>query len=46
MFTYDKLYRDWEAEGYSKEVLDKLYYKNAARILKKAGYDLSQELPE
>jgi len=46
MFTYDKLYRDWEAEGYSKEVLDKLYYKNAARILKKAGYDLSKELPE
>ena len=30
---YDRLFRDWEAEGYPPEVLEKVYRRNAERIL-------------
>lgn len=39
MFSYDRLFREWESM-YSPEILDKLYLKNAQRILKLAGYDI------
>jgi hypothetical protein len=33
-FTYERLFKDWEAEGYKEEVLENIYYKNAERIFK------------
>jgi predicted TIM-barrel fold metal-dependent hydrolase len=30
---YERLFRDWEAEGYPAEVLEKVYRLNARRIL-------------
>jgi hypothetical protein len=32
-FSYERLRRDWETDGYRPEVLEKVYYKNAGRIL-------------
>jgi hypothetical protein len=32
--THKRLFEDWEAGGYSSEVLEKVYYKNAQRLLK------------
>lgn len=31
-FFHERLFRDWEAEGYKTEVLEKVYYKNAQKI--------------
>ncbi|MHA1649075.1 MAG: amidohydrolase family protein [Candidatus Helarchaeota archaeon] len=31
-FTFERLYNDWEAEGYKPEVLENIYYKNAKRL--------------
>ena len=33
LFTYERLVRDWRAEGYSEEVLDKVFNLNAQRFL-------------
>lgn len=33
MLAYDRLFRDWESEGYPAEVLEKVYRGNAERIL-------------
>ncbi len=30
-FSYDRLFHDWEAEGYKPEVLEKVYYRNAQK---------------
>ena len=38
MFSYERLFRDWEAGEYSDEILEKVYYKNAHRVLKEYGY--------
>jgi predicted TIM-barrel fold metal-dependent hydrolase len=32
-FSYERLLRDWETEGYKSEVLEKVYVTNAQRIL-------------
>ena len=32
--THERLFGDWEAGGYSSEVLEKVFYKNAERLLK------------
>lgn len=37
LFTYERYFRDWEAEGYKPEVLEKVYYKNAQRVLESLG---------
>lgn len=29
---YERLFRDWESEGYSAEVLENVYFKNAQRV--------------
>ncbi|MBI2878731.1 MAG: amidohydrolase [Candidatus Rokubacteria bacterium] len=34
---YERLFRDWESEGYPAEVLEKVYLKNAKRILGLGG---------
>lgn len=33
LFRYERLVRDWEAEGYSQEILEKLFFRNAERFL-------------
>ncbi len=40
MFTYERLFRDWESLGYSPEVLEKVYYRNAQRLFGELGYKL------
>ena len=32
--TYERLFKDWADQGYKAEVLEKVYYRNARRILK------------
>ena len=29
LFKYERLFADWEADGYSQEILEKVMYKNA-----------------
>ncbi len=31
---FERLYEDWEAEGYKPEVLENIYYKNAEKLFK------------
>lgn len=31
-FTFQRLYHDWEAQGYKPEVLENVYYRNAQRV--------------
>ncbi len=33
-FSHKRLIEEWEKEGYSSEILEKVFYKNAQRILK------------
>ncbi len=37
VLTHERLFRDWESEGYSAAVLDKIYRDNARRILPGLG---------
>jgi predicted TIM-barrel fold metal-dependent hydrolase len=32
MFSYERLIADWQSEGYSDTVLDKIFYRNAERL--------------
>jgi len=36
-FSYDRLFHDWETEGYKPEILEKVYYRNAQRIFGLTG---------
>ncbi len=40
LLSYERLFRDWEAEGYSQEILEKIYYKNAQRLFRNLGRDI------
>ncbi|MDY6843743.1 MAG: amidohydrolase family protein [Thermodesulfobacteriota bacterium] len=33
-FSFERLYQDWEAEGYKPEVLENIFIKNAQRVFK------------
>ena len=33
LYTYERLRRDWASEGYSEEVLENVFFKNAERFL-------------
>jgi predicted TIM-barrel fold metal-dependent hydrolase len=33
LFTYERLVRDWRAEGYDEETLDNVFHRNAERFL-------------
>lgn len=33
MFAYERLVADWQAEGYTPEVLEKVFFRNAERLL-------------
>jgi len=37
LFTYERLIRDWRAEGYSEDVLERLFYRNAEAFLNGLG---------
>jgi predicted TIM-barrel fold metal-dependent hydrolase len=37
LFTYDRLLRDWKAEGYDEEVLENVFHRNAERFLAEVG---------
>lgn len=37
LFTYERLIREWREEGYSEEVLDKLFHRNAERFFQDLG---------
>jgi uncharacterized protein len=43
LFSYERLFKDWEAEGYSPEVLEKVFRKNAERFFKELGLKLDIE---
>lgn len=37
LFTYDRLVREWRAEGYPEDVLDNLFFRNARRFAESLG---------
>jgi len=37
LFTYERLIRDWRAEGYPEDVLDRIFHRNAERFLDELG---------
>jgi uncharacterized protein len=37
LFRYERLVRDWKGEGYSDEVLEKVFHRNAERFLESVG---------
>jgi predicted TIM-barrel fold metal-dependent hydrolase len=37
LFSYERLVRDWRGEGYSEEVLEKVFWRNAERFLADVG---------
>ncbi len=40
MLSYERLERDWRAEGYTEEVLEKVFHRNAEAFMKMIGLDL------
>ena len=37
LFTYERLFKGWESEGYKPEVLEKVFIKNTLRIFEQLG---------
>jgi len=37
LFTYERLLRDWRAEGYEEAVLDQVFHANAERFLQQVA---------
>jgi predicted TIM-barrel fold metal-dependent hydrolase len=37
LFSYERLVKDWRAEGYPEEILTKVFHKNAERFLDEVG---------
>ena len=33
-FPYERIFTEWEAEGFKPEILEKMYYKNAQKVFK------------
>ncbi len=38
LFTYERLFSDWEAEGYSEEILARVFYRNAEKYFSLAAH--------
>ena len=38
LFSYQRLVQDWRAQGYSDEVLEQVFWRNAERFLLEAGF--------
>ena len=38
LFTYERLLRDWRAEGYDEETLENVFHRNAERFLAQVGH--------
>ena len=39
LFTYERLVKDWRAEGYPEEILERVFHKNAQRFLAEMGVE-------
>ena len=37
MFSYERLITDWQSEGYSEAVLEKVFHRNAERLFAELG---------
>ena len=37
LLSYERLIRDWRAEGYPEDVLERVFYRNAERFLESLG---------
>ena len=37
LFSYERLFKDWEAQNFKPEVLEKVYWKNAQGVLESLG---------
>ena len=37
LFSYEKLFKDWETQNFKPEVLEKVYWKNAQRVFEGLG---------
>jgi len=44
LLKFDRLFADWESEGYSKEILEKVYHKNAMRLFEGLGRQALSQL--
>ena len=44
LFTYERLVRDWRAEGYPEDVLDNLFHRNAERFAASLGLHMDLNL--
>ncbi|MBI2320034.1 MAG: amidohydrolase, partial [Betaproteobacteria bacterium] len=40
LLGYERLIRDWESEGYSEEILQRVYHRNARALFRALGRDL------
>lgn len=40
LLGYERLYRDWESEGYSQDILQRVYHQNARTLFRSLGRDL------
>jgi uncharacterized protein len=45
MLTYERLVKDWRAEGYTEAVLDKVFHRNAERFLETLGVKIPPHNP-
>lgn len=41
LLKLDRLFADWEAEGYKTEVMEKVYYRNAQRLFRELGREVT-----
>ena len=37
LFSYERLVKDWRAEGYTEEILEKVFWRNGERFLAECG---------
>ena len=37
LFTYERLFHEWESEGYTPEILEKVFHKNAEAFFERLG---------
>jgi predicted TIM-barrel fold metal-dependent hydrolase len=37
LFLYERLFQEWEAEGFAPEILEKVFHKNAERLFESLG---------
>lgn len=45
IWSYERLFGDWEAEGYPPAILEKVFHKNAERLFESLGRSLKTKVP-